>query len=104
MSSIEITINEKLYKIGCSEETVEDIKQYTKELNLRINNFKIENPASFMGLSQEALFLLQALSLVSELNEVKENQTHSYQLEILDLNNKVKQLTKTIENLQKVVK
>ena len=104
MSSIDITINGKLYKIGCSEGTSEDIKQYAKELELRVSNLRLENPTSFMNLSQETLFLFEALSLIAELNELKEQQAYKYHLEISELNNKVKQISRTIESLQKVVK
>lgn len=103
MNSIDVTINGKLYKIGCSEGTSEDIKQYAKELDLRVNNLRLENPTSFLNLSQETLFLFEALSLISELNELKEQQAYTYHLEISELNNKVKQLSKTIESLQKIV-
>jgi cell division protein ZapA (FtsZ GTPase activity inhibitor) len=104
MSSVEVTINGKLYKIGCSEETSEDIKQYAKDLDLRVSNLRLENPTSFMNLSQETLFLFEALSLIAELNELKEQQAYKDNLEISELNNKIKKISQTIESLQKVVK
>ncbi|MDR0484561.1 MAG: cell division protein ZapA [Alphaproteobacteria bacterium] len=104
MNSVDVTINGKLYKIGCLEETVEDIKKYAAELDGRIHSLKLENPTSFMSLSQETLFLFEALSLISELKEVKESKNQDYNLEIAELNNKIKKLSQTIDSLQKVVK
>lgn len=106
MSSVDVTINGKLYKIGCSEGTVDDIQKYAKELDSRINSLRIENPISFMGLSQETLFLFEALSLISENAEIKEfsHKGLDYKEEIKDLRSKIAQLSETIKNLQEKVR
>ncbi|MCL2567636.1 MAG: cell division protein ZapA [Alphaproteobacteria bacterium] len=104
MNSIDVLINGKLYKIGCGEEETAEVKQYAALLDRRIVSLKKENPTSFMSLSQETLFLVEAISLIAELKESKEQQASIADAEIEELNQKIKKLTKTVESLQKVVK
>ncbi|MDR2008189.1 MAG: cell division protein ZapA [Alphaproteobacteria bacterium] len=99
MSSVEVIINGKLYKIGGGD-NAEEVKAVAQELDSRINRFKTENPTSFLGLSQETLFLFEALSLIAELQEA-EKQDMRVEIELL--NQKIKKLTDTVASLQKVV-
>ncbi len=101
MSTVEVVINNKSYKIGCSTDDVELTKSYATLLDNRIKEMKLENPTLFIGISQEIVFLSQAFLLMTELDEKKDN-ARKVQHEVIDKSD-IDKLQKKIFNLQETI-
>ena len=93
---LEVILNGKSYKIGCSDEDKEIISSYVEELSTRIQDFKSQDPVFFMGLNEERIFLFQALLLIGELRDIHSNRVS------LDNNNNEISLQNLAENIEKI--
>lgn len=71
---VDININGKIYKVGCSKEDENRVTTLGDALNDKINKLKASDPKFFIGLNNETLLLFTALTMLEEMDDIQKNQ------------------------------
>ncbi len=101
MAKLKLSINSKEYQIGCNEQEVSKLESCAEILSSRINKIKEEDPKLFMGLNNELIFLLQALTLIDELNSDSKQEDN---IPTKVVNDKLNEATKTAKKILQLQK
>ncbi len=97
MSTIEITINNKIFHVACEDGDEDIVYNLAKKLGEKIDKLKVSSPSA----SNEYLFLLCALSTQNELSILEKHDIQQFEEDYSKLLSSLTEILDTTNHLIK---